>query len=220
MTLSLHRKLVAAGGLLSASGLIGSVAVWGALPARVPIHWDAAGQPNGWAPKAFALLALPLLGALLAPLAGALVSRSGHGPRRALVHRAGATVSLLTGGFLLAVHLLALRAMLHPSATLAVGAVLALTGLLFLGLAPTMRWLEPNRWAGFRTRWSLADETNWALTHRFGAWSMGLGGLVCALAPALFAPALAAWIGLGSVLAGSLAPLGYSYLLHRARGAR
>ena len=97
---------------------------------------------------------------------------------------------------------------------------MALLGVFFMALAPTMTMFEPNRWAGFRTPWAMKDEVNWKLTHRFGAWSLALGGLVCLLAPMFFADVTAVGIGIAAILVGSLAPYPYSYAIRRVQDAR
>jgi len=220
MTTRIHHKLIAAGTALSGAGLLASAAVWRSVPDPMPIHWDAAGEPNGFASKAFALLFVPLLGAALAPFTGALVARTGAkhaAEKRARTGLAGGVLALLTGGFFLGIHLLTIRASLDPTMGLSMGMLMSLLGLFILGMAPTMLMLEPNRWAGFRTSWSLNDETNWTLTHRFGAWSLGIAGLVCMLAPVFFATTVATWVGFAAIMVGALLPMPYSYLLHRVR---
>jgi uncharacterized membrane protein len=70
---------------LLAGLLIHAVASYGALPERLPVHFDAAGQPDRWADKSWAnWLALPLVAAGLTALlylASGLVALARRKPR-------------------------------------------------------------------------------------------------------------------------------------------
>lgn len=62
--------------------------VWGAvlyphLPERIPVHWDAAGRPNGFADKTlWTVLGMPLLGILVAILLFAIAATVHRFPQR------------------------------------------------------------------------------------------------------------------------------------------
>lgn len=195
----------------AAAGLGVSALVWQRMPDPMPIHWDAHGMPDGWAPKAVGLLCAPLVGALAAGLAAWAVRR-GTAHRGIVDGGAGGV-----GAFFLGLHALVIQAALQPDGRFALGGLFALVGALFVGLGLAMPHLSPNRFAGVRTPWTLRDEVSWKLTHRFAAWSMGLAGaLTVALALTLPPPALS-WAALAVTLTGALLPVGYSYVLHRLR---
>lgn len=77
--------------------------------------------------------------------------------------------------------------------------------------------IKQNRFAGIRTPWTLSDERNWELTHRFGGWSAKVGGLVAALSALVLPELVMFWFALVSMMAGMLAPIAFSYALHKAR---
>ena len=39
--------------------MIVGVFLWNVLPDKIPTHWDASGQVDGWSSKAFAVFGLP-----------------------------------------------------------------------------------------------------------------------------------------------------------------
>jgi uncharacterized membrane protein len=113
-----------------------------------------------------------------------------------------------------------IEAALRDGAALSIAGLMALMGALTIGCGLLMPYLSQNRWAGVRTPWTLADETNWKLTHRFAAWSMGVGGAVSVIGAALLTPPTVFVVGVGAVLVGSLLPLAYSYAIHRVARSR
>ena len=148
---------------------IGAVTLW-AWP-QIPdgrqlvIHWDAAGNPNGYASKGWALLLLPILALAIALLLAVIPPIE---PRRVNLARSGkpylaawiGTMVVLAGAQLLIV----LAAVGHPAnvvtiASLLVGGLLIVTGN-YLGKA------RSNFFFGIRTPWTLSSDLSWDKTHR------------------------------------------------------
>ncbi len=198
---------------LALAGLVISAAVWSQVPSPMPVHWGVNGEPNGFAPRWLGLLIMPLA-TFAIPAFVARVSRSA---KKLSGSKAMSATLLVTAGFTFFMHALMIHAALRPSMMLSMGALFVAMGLLFVGIGLVMPKLEQNRFAGVRTPWTLGNETNWKLTHRFAALSMGGAGIVCILSgltlstPALF------WVAFTAIMVGSLLPVGFSYLLHRSR---
>ena len=76
--------------------------------------------------------------------------------------------------------------------------------------------LQPNRYAGFRTPWTLASDENWFHTHRFASRLMLLSGLLV-LGAGFAVPAGMPFIILLAVGFGVpiILPVFYSYLISR-----
>ena len=195
----------------SALGLGLSAAVWKLVPDPMPIHWDAHGVANGFAPKTVGLLMLPIMGLATSGIMGWAMSKASD--NRAVVDGSVAGV----GGFLLGIHALAITAALTPGFQLSMTPFMVLMGALFAGLGLAMPHLKQNKWAGVRTPWTLGDERNWALTHRFAGWSMGIGGAVAIVAALVLSPPAMFWVAIAAILVGAFLPMGYSYLLHWAK---
>lgn len=190
---------------------------YGRVPAdaAIPIHWNAAGEVDGYAGRLFALGLPVLVGAGL--LAGLLLLPSIE-PRRANLRRsAGAYRAIATAlfAFMLAFHgflvSAALGGDLDPTRVLpiAIGALLIVVG----------NWLpkvRSNWFLGIRTPWTLSSESTWRRTHRVGGWAFVIGGLAMIAVGAL-APAT---MSVGAVAVGaavlSLGVGGYSYVVWRS----
>ena len=190
--------------------LVMSAAFWSRLPDPMPIHWDAAGVPNGFAPKLVGLLLIPLVTLAVGPVVR-WAMRCGKADLGA-DFAAG-----VVGVFMLALHRMIIGASISADQALSITTLMALMGGLFVGLAAVMPHLEQNRRAGFRTPWSLGDETNWRLTHRFGAWTMGIGGALGAVLALVVPAPHVFWLAVIPMVLGSTIPLPFSYALHRVR---
>jgi uncharacterized membrane protein len=205
-------SLLALGGMLAASAWI--------LPqfpsdARIAIHFDINGQPNGFAGPLFAFLALPAIAAALTALfvlLPRLEPRSANLARSGKAYETGwiAAIVLVAGCHaLLIAHALGQM----PDVPRIVCALLGLTLILTGNVAAKAR---SNFTFGIRTPWTLADERVWHKTHRLYGWaSVGLGILLAGLALAAAPPivlAVAVLAGLSLLIVASFA---YSYWLWR-----
>lgn len=155
---------------------------WRLIPdgARVPIHWDLHGRPNGWGGKAEALLLSPVM-TLIILLVIKLAAR--FDPRKEHVEQSKKAIDsilMLMAAFMLFIHwALVWAATGHPVDISQV--VLIGMGLLFAGLGNVMGKTRSNYFAGFRTPWTLASEKAWASSHRLGGKLFVFTGLGTAL---------------------------------------
>jgi uncharacterized membrane protein len=174
----------------------------------MPIHWNAFGQPDSYAARWVSLSLLPLLMGITTVLL--------HIPTKTVVDDGKSrnnvdAVMLVVAGMMLGVHLLVIVTSVQAIST---AWVLALMGGASILLGMAMPTLPQNYLAGVRTPWTLGNENNWRLTHRFSALSFCLGGAVCALLPVLVQGETALSVGVSSLVVAGLLPVGYSYLLH------
>jgi uncharacterized membrane protein len=162
-----RKRGIVASALLIAFMAAVSLWAWPQVPAgrQLPIHWDAAGNPNGYAGKEVALLVLPIVALAIALLLAAIPQIE---PRRANLAQSGKPYLATWIGTLVVLavaHLLiALAAVGHPAnivtiASLAVGGLLILVGN-YLGKA------RSNFFFGIRTPWTLSSDLSWDKTHR------------------------------------------------------
>lgn len=181
------------------------------MPARVPSHWDAAGQPNGWVSPFWAVAMWPLLMAGIAVLLRVLPAIS---PRRFEIRPFAHTYEVLllaVDAFLLVVGVCAMLAgagyavPIPRVVTLAVGALLVVLG-------NYMGKLRKNFFVGIRTPWTLASDAVWERTHRLGGWLFVVAGLLVVVVGILALPP--GWL-IGIVAAAALVPYVYSYLIYR-----
>ena len=208
--------------LLASLGLIGvmlaaSAFALGQMPAdaRIAVHFDLNGRPDGFADAWIAFLLMPGI-ALAATVLFALLPRLE--PRAANLARSGK--AYVTTWHALILLLAACHALLVGNALGLAPDVPRLTsallGLFLIATGNVAGKTRPMRLFGIRTPWTLADRNVWEKTHRFYGWaSVGLGFSLVALALAGAPPlvlASACLGGLALLLAGST---GYSYWLSR-----
>jgi uncharacterized membrane protein len=202
---------------LAGAGSLVSVAVWSQVPDPMPIHWNAAGEADGFAPRVLGLLMMPVLIAVLAPFISWMTDTHVGADKG---KKAVDVIVLTMSSFLLGMHVLMVQAAMSPDAVLSMAGVMSLMGVMFAVLGAVMPMLPQNKVAGFRTPWTLKSDTNWKLTHRFGAWTMGIGGVICVITSLLLSGQAMFWIGFAAIMIGSLLPVMYSYMLHRAEKTR
>lgn len=164
-----------------AAGLGAWAAVYGRLPARIPIHWNIHGQVDGWAGKGTALtiLAGVVLLFLLFILAGEWLSPVSFkiSPFRETFNY----MMVICAALMLYIHAIVLLSGLHPDRNFGrwlVGGMFVFFALIGNLLGKVRR----NFWMGIRTPWTLASEEVWIATHRLGARLMvaaGIAGAVC-----------------------------------------
>jgi uncharacterized membrane protein len=172
--------------LLIAAAAIATVANYADLPASVPVHWDIAGRPDGYGPRAMLWLLGPVLMGAMLVIGLCLPWLS---PKRFELESFQATYSYF---IVVIVCMLGFfqAAVLHAILTGAPGMdrrVYAGIFILLILLGNPMGKVKRNFFIGVKTPWSLASERVWYATHRLCARLMvasGLLGLVAVLAGA------------------------------------
>jgi uncharacterized membrane protein len=208
-----------AGGGLVLLGLLAGALAWPELPATMDVHWNAAGEADGTAPRAVGVLLLPVLAALLMGVFAVLPRIDPLGDNVEAFRGYYNGFVLLLVAFLTAVHGIVLAGNLGvdvpivPLSFVATGALLAYAGVL-LGHA------EPNWFVGIRTPWTLSSERVWEETHAVaGPLFVGAGVAVAVAAVAGWAldlQGVLTTVAIGIVLAASLVSVGYSYYAYRS----
>ncbi|MBX6378426.1 MAG: SdpI family protein [Clostridia bacterium] len=183
------------------------------LPARVPIHWDVRGRPDGFGSAVFAAFFPTFLAVAVFALMTILPAVD---PRRE--NYAGFAgfyrwLKFLIVGVIVLVHLVSLGYGLgYPVSVDRV--VAAAVSLLLLFIGSGMGTLRHNYFVGIRTPWTLADERVWRDTHRSCAYAWMGAGLV-GLGGSFFGGIVAFAVLLGGVLAATGFSLVYSYYSFR-----
>lgn len=159
-----------------------AVYAWIVLPAgaQVPIHWNAAGEIDGYAGKTVGLLLVPLL---TLGLAGLFIAIPRIDPRGDNILRSWEAYRIIWIGML--VLMLAIQAITVLAAFgrgVDAGFLIpAGVGVLFIFIGNSMGKIRPNYMVGVRTPWTLASELSWNKTHRLAGWLfVALGGFMIA----------------------------------------
>ncbi|WP_116090882.1 SdpI family protein [Sphingomonas crusticola] len=212
-----NRKLVLWSVAAIAAMLIAGLVVGMQLPetARLPIHWNVDGEPDGFAGKWSALF-LPALFAAIVTGILAITARIEPMQQSVALSR-GLLRAIWVGmiGVFWVTELVVISAALGWK--LAVSRViLGAIGLLFVGIGDQLGKSRPMYMVGIRTPWTLADADVWIATHRLGGKLMVIAGAACCvMALAGVRSDVALLVGLGLLLAAAIVPVVYSYLLWR-----
>jgi uncharacterized membrane protein len=201
-----------------------SAVVYRLLPERVAVHWNFAGQANGYGSK----LELVLFGPLaIAGVWALLLLLSRMDPRR--VERSARELDAggpgeTEGSYWTVIHLVVVAlVLLHGAILLAASGVVrgpdrviaVALALLLLLPGNFMGRLRPNWFVGIRTPWTLASDEVWRRTHRLAANLMVAGGLFL-LPLTLLLPAPRAMLAAVVVtLLATLGPAVWSYFAWR-----
>ena len=195
------------------------VAVWGlaqvGLSATVPIHWNAAGEPNGYGPAWLGFLLAPAITAGLVAMFG-LIPR--FEPRRANLAKSSAaylTVATAMLVLMLGVHVavVAAGAGYNVPITPVIGGGV---GLLFVVLGNVMTTVRSNFMFGVRTPWTLTSDLAWDKTHRLVGRLWVVGGIVMFLSSLLGRAELLVVVILAFVIGSLVLAFVYSYRVWRS----
>jgi immunity protein, SdpI family len=182
------------------------------LPDPMPTHWNARGIVDGFSPKPWGPLILPIATAVLWAVFAALPAVSPRGFRLEPFMRVYEIVVVVVVAFMFVLNAVALLAAsgrpvdLPRTLTIAMGALMATLGN-FMGK------MTRNFFVGIRTPWTLASDEVWLRTHRFGAKLFVAVGLLT-IAAGVAGVSGPGWI-VGPVAVAAVLSVVYSYVVYR-----
>ena len=203
-----HWKLLVITSVLTLLPILAGLVLWGQLPEKMPTHWNAAGEIDGWSSKAFAVFGLPaiMLGLQWLCLLGTFADpkRANH-PEKVLQ-----LVLWIIPVLSIVMHTMTYAAALGK--TVPMGEVVTLVcGVVFVIVGNYMPKCKQNYTIGIKIPWTLNSEVNWNKTHRFA----GFLWTVCGLMIILSAFVGGFWLFLPAVIVMVAAPVIYSYTLFK-----
>jgi len=188
--------------------VLAGVILWDQLPARMPSHWNAGGDVDGWSSKAFVVFGLPsilLAAQWLCALGTAADPKKANHPEKIL-----ALVLWIIP--VLSVLLFAITYAVALGKTVQMEVIMPVfMGLLFTIIGNYLPKCKQNYTIGIKIPWTLNSEENWNKTHRFAGWLWTVCGIVIMLT-GFFG---GFWIFFAVTLLMVAAPFIYSYSLHR-----
>jgi uncharacterized membrane protein len=209
MTLNQRYYLGAAAVILAT--LAGTLVAYKHLPNIVPIHWNAHGQVDGWGPKWSLLLYGPGMMTFVVLVTAALPWLS---PKKFEVDSFRETylyIMVAIVATLAYIQILILLASLGM--TLDVGrAIEGGVCLLITLLGNVLGKVRRNFFVGIRTPWTLASDAVWNRTHRLGAKTFFVCGLLGLIAVVFRAPF---WVPVVAILVAAFVPAIYSLLFYK-----
>ncbi|MGA7670247.1 MAG: SdpI family protein [Nitrolancea sp.] len=197
--------------LIIAAMFVAAATLWPTIPSRVPVHWDASGNANGYGGKFEALLLMPIItiGLYLLLL---FIPRIDPGKANYAQFSSAYLVArysmLVVMGAIYVFTILAVKGAGFNMTRVIVGVI----AVMFIVLGNVLGKVRPNWFVGVRTPWTLSSKRSWVRTHRLAGWLFALSGILfLALAIVDIGEALI-WVML-SVLGVMVATLAvYSYV--------
>jgi uncharacterized membrane protein len=214
------RGLFIASVLVAAAMAVFAVFTAQRLPARrvLPIHWNAAGVADGFAPALPPLL-FPAGTVLLLALLFAAIPRL-----EPLQDKLDKSAGLLRASWvgMLALLVTVQLAIGGSAWGLSVSAklIFVAVGALFVVIGNVLPKSRPGFFVGIRTPWTLTSEDNWIATHRLGGKLFILAGLAMMAVGLLpLGEAVTQAVTLAAVPLAALVPVAYSWWLWRSETA-
>ena len=188
--------------------ILAGLILWDQLPEQIPTHWNAAGEIDGWSSKPFAVFGLPaiLLAAQWLCVLGTAADpkRSAH-PQK-ILHLVLWIIPVLSVLLNVLTYMAAMGRQVRMEVIMPV-----FIGLLLTIVGNYLPKCKQNYTIGIKIPWTLNNEENWNKTHRFAGWLWTVCGIIIMLT-GFFG---GFWIFFIIVLLMVLAPVLYSYILHR-----
>jgi len=189
-----------------------SIWLYPQLPERMPSHWNAKGDVDGYMPKTWALFMLPIvnLGLLALFLIIPVIDPLKHNIRKFMRYYDGMVVLIIA--FMTYVHILTLAYGLGVQFSMVLAMMPAL-GFLFYYMGILTENAKRNWFVGIRTPWTLSSEKVWNKTHKKGGKLFKASGVIAVIG-VLFGD-LAIWFVLVPVLLSTAYLVVYSYFEYR-----
>ena len=181
------------------------------MPARVPTHWNAQGQVNGYMSPLGAVATPMIVIAVVAVLTVLLPAISPRGYEIKSFASVCVVIMLAVQVFVLISALAVLmNAAGHP-VQMPLICMLGM-GVLLMIIGNYMGKLRKNFFFGIRTPWTLASDAVWERTHRMSGRLFVLGGVFIVIAALIETSVVWPLLILMTVV---LTPIVYSYVIYR-----
>ncbi len=187
-----------------------SALVYDRLPAQVPIHFNASGTADNYAPRAIAAYCIPALLAVINIFVHFLLNND---PKKI---NQPYSIRLITKWLVPVGSLIFMPATLFIAMGMDVPINLiasSVVGLIFIALGNYLPKSKQNYTIGLKLPWTLSSETNWNKTHHLAGYLWIIGGIVMVIGGFLSQRILPVTIAIAMVLA--LVPAFYSYSIYK-----
>ena len=188
--------------------ILAGIILWNQLPEQMPTHWNASGEVDGWSGKAFAVFGLPLI--MVAAQWLCMLGTAADPKRKNHSEKVLHLVLWIIPALSVVLHAVTYATALGHAVPMEV-VMPILIGLIFTIIGNYMPKCKQNYTIGIKIPWTLDNEENWNRTHRFAGWLWTFCGIgiICTGFFGGF------WVFLPITLLMVIAPIIYSYVLHR-----
>ena len=202
-----NKKTLILTSIITLLPIIFGYVVWNILPESLPVHWNIKGEVDGYMPKWFVVLVLPVI---LVSFEWLCVFFTMLDPKRKNISKKSLGVVL----WIIPILSLLLNVMTYTVAfdiEININFIVSIIlGIMLVIIGNIMPKTQQNYSFGYKIRWTLHSEENWNATHRFCGKIQVIGGILVILLSFL----QIIWISLGITFACVIAPVIYSYIYY------
>lgn len=193
--------------------------VYNTLPNHIPVHFNFKGKADGFTTKSHAWVILSGMALIsgLVYLIAKYIPRLDPKKTASISTGTYQTIAAIVVFFISALSVLIVYSSAHQQVNTA-SYLYPLMGIFFMLLGNFMINIKPNYFVGIRVPWTLDNEENWRVTHRFGSKLWVVGGLLITLLSLLLPLAINAIVFPICVCILAFVPIVYSFIyfkLHR-----
>lgn len=191
--------------------IIPGLLLWDQLPDQLVIHWNAAGEPDSYGPKALVVFGFPLL------MCGLNLFLQGMQKNDPQIGNAPRSLRLLSIWIIpvLSLILVPVTLLSGIGVEMPVTVIISLLlGIIFIGVGNYLPKSKQNSSFGIRLPWTLAHEENWNRTHHLAGYLWILGGGLLILGAFLPSSGFLPILVVVLILITGI-PFAYSYMLNK-----
>ena len=203
-----NKTLVIIVSIVTLLPILAGVILWNQLPDPMPTHWNAAGEIDGWSSKPFAVFGTPCI--MVAALWACIFASYADPKREAHSDKVYQLVLWIIPVLSVVMHTVVYMIALGYGVRMEV-IMPVLIGVIFTIIGNYLPKCKQNYTIGIKIPWTLNNEENWNKTHRFA----GFLWVVCGIAIIFTGFFGGFWVFLPITFLMVLAPIIYSYMLHR-----
>ena len=170
-----HKRTIIFTTILCLLPIVAGLLLWDKLPEQLAIHFNAANEPDNFAPKAVAVVGMPVF---IAAIHLVCLFITANDPKKQNITGVMKTlmlwicpfISWLCAGMTIGYALESVRN---------IGTVVCVfLGILFMVIGNYLPKCLPSYTVGIKLPWTLHDEGNWRYTHRIGGFCFTAAGLI------------------------------------------
>ena len=206
-----YRKTLVITTVISLLPVLAGLILWDRLPEKLPMHFNAAGEVDGWAGKAVGVFAMPAFFVAVQWLC-AVGSFKMDPKANNLNDKVMGLVLWFIPVMSVLMHTLVYCTALGMEMNVQI-VIPVLIGLVMIAIGNWLPKCKQTYTLGIRLPWTLENEDNWNRTHRFAGPVWVVCGMII-VAGGLIGGAFL-WVMLAALLTMIAAPTVYSYLLFK-----
>jgi uncharacterized membrane protein len=188
------------------------------LPEKIPMHWNASGQADGYSGRG-GVFTIPIIFVALLILFFILPMMEVFRENMLKIYKYYYAFKILFSAFFLVLFIASLLPNFGYNINVSY-VVVAMIGLLFIGLGVLLPKLKRNFIFGIRTGWTLSSDKVWEKTHRLGGILFILAGVITLLLLFVLPLETLFFVFLALIILVSVFLVFYSYYLYKKFGGK